>query len=151
MPRLSRRCSDRRFCFAGPDADAPCCCTLLLLPVWLGVQAGFLPAHFDGGKLLVWRWSQLISDVPQLRTKLLVGALTQWAQSVCAYMFIEHVSPATSVVVGTARKPFIVVVSVAVFARPINLLNVFGIILACESAGPQNPDRIACSMSMCPR
>ncbi len=30
---------------------------------------------------------------------------------------------------GTARKPFIVVVSVVAFARPVSLLSVYGIVL----------------------
>jgi drug/metabolite transporter (DMT)-like permease len=50
-------------------------------------------------------------------------------QSVAAYCFLDLVSPATSVVVGTARKPFIVAVSVVAFATPLSILNTLGILL----------------------
>lgn len=128
--------------FIGEDAAAPSyealslnlltasCCALLLLPVWLGVQMHALPASLDGNRIITRRFRTLALRDSGLWVAFTLGALTQWAQSVCAYLFLERVSPATSVVVGTARKPFIVVVSVAIFAQPVTLLNVFGIVLA---------------------
>ena len=188
------------------------CCTALLLPVWLGVQFGIVPAKLDGGKLILccrgwadpskalhglsWNHHQFVlssahlGEIQRGGTHLfvasVVGAITQYAQSVCAYLFLERVSPATSVVVvrrargarpsvarmrpiartcarrphkspairtcaplpapaspsyhaqGTARKPFIVIISVAVFAKPITLLNVYGIALAFGGVGWYN-------------
>ena len=65
-------------------------------------------------------------------------AVTQYGQSVCAYRFLECVSPATSAVVGTARKPFIVVASMVIFHTQPSLLNVYGILLAFAGVGWYN-------------
>ena len=106
------------------------CCASMLLPVWLGVQFGVVPATVDGGKLMLESSHALFVGGERIWIAFFVGAMTQYAQSVCAYAFLERVSPATSAVVGTARKPFIVVVAVIAFGRTITLLNAFGIALA---------------------
>ena len=106
------------------------CCATLLLPIWLGVQIGVVPAALDGGKLYANSAATFAGNGSRMWFAFIIGAVTQYAQSVCAYLFLERVSPATSSVVGTARKPFIVVVSVVVFARPITTINLCGIVMA---------------------
>ena len=105
-------------------------CVGLFLPVWLSVQAGVLPATLDGGRQIIAIAGQARRTTSSpLAFALGVGALTQYLQSAAAYCFLDLVSPATSVVVGTARKPFIVVVSVVAFATPLSILNTLGILL----------------------
>jgi solute carrier family 35 protein E1 len=100
-------------------------CASLLLPVWLGVQLGFMPPSFDGGQRL---WQR--RHGARIWTSLIIGALTQYGQSVCAYLLLERVSPATAVVVGTARKPFIVIFAVCFFGKHKSVLNFLGVGLA---------------------
>lgn len=105
-----------------------CCCVGLLLPVWLAVQFGVVPADIDGGKLVLSRRRRIINGDAVLFA-FLFGGVSQYVQSACAYLVIAKVSPATSAVIGTARKPFIVVGSLILFAVPVSLLNVIGIVL----------------------
>lgn len=75
------------------------CCSALLLPAWLGVQMGYLPAAMDGGKLILADRRILVHGGGRLWFAIITGALTQYVQSACGYLFLERVSPATSVVV----------------------------------------------------
>lgn len=102
-------------------------CVTLLLPLWLGVQVGLLPSRLDGGASSLLERQLHVHATTNVA--LIVGGLTQYVQSACAYLFLERVSPATSAVVGTARKPFIVLISVIAFSVPVSLLNVLGIVL----------------------
>lgn len=112
------------------------CCSSLLLPLWLGVQAGLVPTALDGGRLFLGGGlsravvRETARHGVRLWTAFFVGALTQYGQSMCAYLFVEAVSPATYQVIGTARKPFIVLVAVVCFRKLISPLNLLGIALA---------------------
>ena len=112
------------------------CCVALLLPFWLGVQLGWLPSDIDGGTFFLLSTKR--HGTPRIWMAFIICAVTQYGQSMCAYYFLEHVSPATSAVVGTARKPFIVVASMVIFHTPSSLLNICGILLAFTGVGWYN-------------
>ena len=70
------------------------CCSALLLPLWVGVQTGYLPAKFDGGKVILRSEiasgrSEIVSGGTRVWMALVVGALTQYGQSLCAYLFVR--------------------------------------------------------------
>ena len=105
-----------------------CGCVAQLLPIWLGVQLGLLPVKLDGGKLFIFHIHRRRVQGNGIVLSFVFGGISQYVQSACAYLVINMVSPATSAVIGTARKPFIVVVSLVLFASRVSLINVIGIV-----------------------